>query len=136
MIVRGMARTQKRRLVELYVHTSPWHELVCPPPPKPRRKLTPKTPSDDQPSRARESLVDTLLRSSKQFYEETAFANATDGVDPNGIAEFQDLMRSVRPTSNVPEYVLAIRAGEQPIIEDQELNAVTVFEELARTEAS
>ena len=94
MIVRGMARTQKRRLVELYVHTSPWHELVCPPPPKPRRKLTPTTPSDDQPSRARESLVDTLLRSSKQFYEETAFANATDGVDPNGIAEFQDLMRA------------------------------------------
>jgi hypothetical protein len=39
-------------------------------------------------------------------------------------------MRSVRPTNNVPDYVLAILAGEQPIIDDPQLSAVTVFEEL------
>jgi hypothetical protein len=92
--------------------------------------LQPKAPSDDQPSEARENLVSTLLRSSKQFYEETAFGNAEDSLDPNGVAEFQDLMRSVQPTNNVPDYVLAVRAGEQPVIEDPQLNAVTVFEEL------
>jgi hypothetical protein len=56
MIVRGMARTTKRRLVELYEHTTPWHELVCPPPPpKPRRGLPPKAPEGDHPNPKRKS---------------------------------------------------------------------------------
>jgi hypothetical protein len=135
MIVRGLARTQKRRLVELYAHTTPWHELVCPsPPPRPRRALPPQPPVGDQPDSARESLVAAILRSSKQFYEEIEITNAEDGLDPIQTAAFQDLMRDVRPTNDVPNYVLAIRAGEQPVIDDPQLNSVTVFEELTGRE--
>lgn len=133
MVVRSLARQQVRSLVDLYEHTTPWHELVCPlPPPRPRRRLVPTQPSDDdQESRGRESLVGRVLLASKQLYEKTGIATAgADGLDPIQTAEFQDLMRDVRPTSQVPNYVLAVRAGEQPFIDDQRLNAVTVFEEL------
>jgi hypothetical protein len=41
-------------------------------------------------------------------------------------------MRDFRPTSEEPSYVRAVLAGEQPTIEnDPQLDAVTVFEELA-----
>ena len=118
MVVRSLAHRRVRCLADLYQYTTPWHELVCP----------------GNRSPVRQSLAAGVIDRARQLYKETGIEDGAEdagALDPNQTTALQDLMRDVRPTSDVPDYVMAVRAGEQPIIgNDAHLNAVTVFEEL------
>ena len=129
---RGGRLRSEQRCSGLYRHASR-QECGCELP-APRGTLRPPAPPRDQPGKAPDSLAGTILRNTKDLFEETISGNVDDGLEPEQRALFQELIRDVRPTSNVPEYVLAIRAGEAPVIEDPELQAVTIFEELPSQE--
>jgi hypothetical protein len=113
VVVQALAPHRKRRLVDLYELTTPWHHLVCP-----------------ATTVRRADLASGVLGTAQALYEESYPEEVRISIGPNETASVRDLLRGIEPTRQVPNYVLAVRDGEQPAIDDPSLRYVTVFEEL------